>query len=92
MTDDNSQNYFLWVAPAVFCGMPYINDRRYLPANEESKERRSLSRSEASVTCKCAASKSIADYRKKEMLLVVTLRNINVWKEPLVNYDMEYLF
>lgn len=80
----------MWVVHSPFCETGYINDSRYLPTDENSRERRRLSSRKGNIELKCAALRSSADYSKKEILHEVSLRNIKAVEELLVNYGMEY--
>lgn len=73
--------------------MQYTSDPQYPPGDEESRERECLSRREANVALKCAATRSRADYRGQKILHLGALRKIKTSKElRLVYYGMEYLF
>lgn len=39
-TDNKEHRHHLWEDPAPFSAVPYINGPRYLPGDEESRERR----------------------------------------------------
>lgn len=91
-TDDTGQGHFVWVASASFCAMQHTNDRLYLFDNEKSRERKRLSLRETNEASERASLGSIADYRKQEMLHIVTLRDIRFEKERLVGNGLKFSF
>lgn len=82
----------MWVTLGPFCAMRYIRSSEYLLGDKKSRERRRLSLTERNVAFKCAVPRSRADYRKVQILHVVTPRNIKAEKELPLNHAMKYSF
>lgn len=72
--------------------MQHITDLRYPPGEEDSKQNRRLRLIEEIVQLKGAAVNSGRDYRKQQVLPVVSLKSISSGEELFVDYGMEYCF
>lgn len=72
--------------------MRYINDLQYLPDDEESRELSRLNPKKANVALMCAAPRSSAHYKKREILNGFTLRIIKTEEELSVDYGVKYSF
>lgn len=92
VSDSKGQTHSVWVVPAPFCAMRYINDPRYLQGDKAKLETRRVSPRRANVEFKAASTKSRTDYRKHGVLQVVALRNIRVGEELFVEYGGKYMF
>lgn len=89
-TDKKGQSDSVWVVPAPICVVGNIQNPRYLSGEKEGRERSRLDTREASVALKRAAPESLADYRKHEMLHVVTFGSVEFGKELFVEYCTKY--
>lgn len=72
--------------------MRNINDARYLPGNEKSKESQKLRQREVEVGFRAAAPNVRAEYRSQQLLHVINLRNIEAGEELFVDYSIKYFF
>lgn len=64
-----------------------MNDPWYLPRDEDSMKPRMLSPREASIKQRAASVQSSGDHRKQQALQIVTLKDIRVFDELLLDYD-----
>lgn len=81
----------MWVNPALFWEMRYVNAPRCLPGEKQSLETRRLMVREKNVDSTAAAVKFRRDYKKQHALQVVWLKNKSVGNELCVYYEMKYL-
>lgn len=73
-TDSKEQMHQIWVVPAPFCAVQYINYRRFLLGDENSMKSRMMRSREANVDFRAGAVRSEEDCRKQRALQIVSLR------------------
>lgn len=77
-TESEEQRHLLSVTPATFGAMRYTDCTRHLRRDEDSAETWRLRPKETNIEFRAATLRSRGDYREKQALQGVTLRNIRV--------------
>jgi len=91
--DKDGHVHQVWVVPAPFCTMRYINDARYLPGDRASDEEKSERPRKPNVLFEQNdVGSSATELYKHTLLKVKATRNISANEELYANYGASYQF
>lgn len=93
MTDSDGNEHKVWIVPAPFCAMQYVNDARYLPGNATTESKSLEKPRENNVHFWQVMSPStLKEFGEFTVLGVHAVHNISLDEELPVNYGRSTTF
>lgn len=90
--DRKGHKYSIWVVPALFCAVQYINDQKHLQKNREETENRGTEARKPNLQFKSSKTMSREDFTDQELVQMGALKKNRVGEELFLGYGRTSIF